>query len=44
MKLKNKKTNVVKDVEEAFVGDYLSTKEWEIVEEKKETSKNPKQA
>lgn len=44
MKLKNKKTNVIKDIEETFVGDYLSTKEWEIVEGKKETSKNPKQA
>lgn len=30
MKLKNTKTNVVKDVEDKLVGDYLSTQEWVI--------------
>lgn len=41
IKLINKKTKVVKEVEKAFATDYLGTKEWEIakVEKKYELPK-----
>lgn len=34
MKLKNKETGIVKDIEDALVKDYLVTGEWEIAKEK----------
>ena len=46
MKLRNIKTKVVKDVEDKIVADYLSTKEWEILEKEdvEKTPKTPKQS
>lgn len=39
-KLKNKKTNVVKEIEKEFEASmYLGTGEWELIEEK--TTKTP---
>ena len=42
MKLRNIKTKVVKDVEDKIVADYLSTKEWENLDEKEDVEKTPK--
>lgn len=36
LKVKNKKTNVVKEIDSNLLGDYLATKEWEKVDEPKE--------
>lgn len=41
IKLKNKKTDVVKEINKTIAGDYLGTNEWIVVEnETKEVSKS----
>lgn len=35
VKVKNKKTGVVKEVNKAVASDFLGTKEWELANEKK---------
>lgn len=37
-KVKNKKTGIVKEIPEEILSDYLSTKEWEVVKDKKDNS------
>lgn len=44
VKLVNKKTKIVKEINKIFASDYLGTKEWEIAkkeERKYEIPKNP---
>ena len=36
VKVKNVKTGVVKEVDKAIAGDYIGTKNWEIVTNEKE--------
>lgn len=38
LKLENIKTGVVKEIEKSLASDYIATKEWKLVEEKKVTS------
>lgn len=35
-KVKNIKTGIIKEIPDEILSDYLSTKEWEVVKDKKE--------
>ena len=41
-KVINKKTGIVKEISKELLSDYLSTKEWEVAKEEKQTKVSPK--